>query len=114
MSGFAEYVDCDGLRLAQLVRSKEVSATEILEAAIARIEALNPHLNAVVTKVYDQARAAAVAADGDAPFVGVPFLLKDLGGAQAGVPLSAGSRFFAHAPAPADCRDRDPGTCAPG
>lgn len=102
MSGFAEYVDCDGLQLAQLVRSREVSATEVLEAAITRIEALNPHLNAVITKVYDQARPAAAATDGGAPFAGVPFLLKDLGGAQAGVPLSAGSRFFAHAPAPAD------------
>jgi Asp-tRNA(Asn)/Glu-tRNA(Gln) amidotransferase A subunit family amidase len=76
------------------------AATEILEAAIRRIERLNPTLNAVVTKVYDEARAEALALDAKAPFVGVPFLLKDLGGAQAGVPLSAGSRFFAHAPHP--------------
>ena len=102
MHGFAEYVDYDGLGLAELVRTREVAATEILEAAIRRIERLNPTLNAVVTKVYDEARAEALALDAKAPFVGVPFLLKDLGGAQAGVPLSAGSRFFAHAPAPAD------------
>ena len=102
MHGFAEYVNYDGLGLAELVRTREVAATEILEAAIARIERLNPTLNAVVTKVYDAARAEAQALDADAPFAGVPFLLKDLGGAQAGVPLSAGSRFFAHAAAPAD------------
>ena len=102
MHGFAEYVDYDGLGLAELVRTREVAATEILEAAIRRIERLNPTLNAVVTKVYDEARAEAQALDAKAPFAGVPFLLKDLGGAQAGVPLSAGSRFFVHAPAPAD------------
>ena len=102
MHGFAEYVNYDGLGLAELVRTREVTATEILEAAIARIERLNPTLNAVITKVYDAARAEAQALDADAPFAGVPFLLKDLGGAQASVPLSAGSRFFAHAAAPAD------------
>ena len=102
MQGFAEYVEYDGLGLAQLIHARQVSAGEVLEAAIARIEQLNPHLNAVVTKVYDQARGEAAALDRDAPFAGVPFLLKDLGGALAGVPLSGGSRFFANAPAPAD------------
>ena len=102
MRAFAEYKDYDGLGLAKLVQSGEVTAHEVLEAAIERIDALNPKLNAVVTKVYDQARAAAVDHDPKAPLAGVPFLLKDLGGAQAGVPLSAGSRFFAHVPAPAD------------
>ena len=102
MQGFAEYVEYDGLGLAELIRTRQVSVAEVLEAAIARIEHLNPSLNAVVTKVYDEARGEARALDYAAPFAGVPFLLKDLGGAQAGVPLSAGSRFFAHAPAPAD------------
>jgi Asp-tRNA(Asn)/Glu-tRNA(Gln) amidotransferase A subunit family amidase len=100
--GFAEYVEYDGLGLAELVRAKQVTALEVLEAAIGRIEKLNPHLNAVVTKVYDEARGDAQELDLSAPFAGVPFLLKDLGAAQAGVPLSAGSRFFAHAPAPVD------------
>jgi amidase len=102
MRGFTDYTDYDGLGLAELVRGGEVTAGEVLEAAIERVEALNPKLNAVVTKVYDQARAAAASHDPEAPLAGVPFLLKDLGGAQAGVPLSAGSRFFAHVPAPAD------------
>ena len=102
MSGFQDYQNYDGLGLAALVRAGEVTAEEVLEAAILRIEALNPALNALVTKVYDQARAAAAAHDRSAPLAGVPFLLKDLGGAQAGVPLSAGSRFFAHAATPVD------------
>jgi Asp-tRNA(Asn)/Glu-tRNA(Gln) amidotransferase A subunit family amidase len=102
MRGFAEYVEHDGLGLAELVRSGQVSPPEILEAAIERIEKLNPSLNAVVTKVYDGARAEAQAPARDAAFAGVPFLLKDLGGAQAGVPLSGGSRFFAQAAAPTD------------
>ena len=102
MRGFTEYTEYDGLGLAELVRTGQVTAGEVLDAAIERIEAVNPELNAVVTKVYDQARAAAARHDVTAPLGGVPFLLKDLGGAQAGVPLSAGSRFFAHTPAPAD------------
>ena len=102
MAGFAEYTKFDGLGLAELVRSKQVSAAEVLEAAIARIEALNPALNAVITKVYDQARAAPSEQAPDAPFADVPFLLKDLGAAQAGVPMSGGSRFFAHAVPPVD------------
>ncbi len=99
---FAEYTDYDGLGLAELVRTKEVAAEEVLEAAILRIEALNPALNAVVTRVYDEARAAAPGDSPHAPFAGVPFLLKDLGAAQAGVPMTAGSRFFEHSAAPVD------------
>ncbi|MGH6904841.1 MAG: amidase, partial [Geminicoccaceae bacterium] len=102
MGRFAEYVDYDGLGLAELIRGRQVSVPEVLEAAIGRIEKLNPRLNAVVTKVYEEARAEAQRLDRNAPFAGVPFLLKDLGGAQAGVPLSAGSRFFADTAAPVD------------
>jgi Asp-tRNA(Asn)/Glu-tRNA(Gln) amidotransferase A subunit family amidase len=102
MSGFTEYADYDGLGLAELVRARQVAPEEVLEAAIGRIEALNPALNAVVTRVYDEARLAARRHDRDAPLAGVPFLLKDLGAAQAGVPLSAGSRFFKHAVVPVD------------
>jgi amidase len=102
VSGFTEYTEHDGLGLAELVRSKQVAAEEVLEAAIERIEALNPALNAVVTRVYDEARAAPPGSNPQMPFAGVPFLLKDLGGAQAGVPMSAGSRFFAHAATPVD------------
>ena len=101
MSGFKEYMEHDGLGLAELVRTGQVSAKEVLEAALARLEQVNPALNAVITPTYDAARAAAAGA-GDGPLAGVPFLLKDLGAEQAGVPVAAGSRFFAHATAPVD------------
>jgi amidase len=102
MIAFGDYVGRDGLGLAELVRRREVTAEELLEVAIARIEALDPVVNAVVTRLDERARSEAAALPEDAPLKGVPFLLKDLGGAQAGVPLTAGSRFFADAKAPYD------------
>ncbi|MBL6952559.1 MAG: amidase [Alphaproteobacteria bacterium] len=88
----------DATALADLVRRGEVTAAELVEAAIARIERLNPALNAVITRMDDQARAAVRdgygAADNDAPFAGVPFLLKDLIAEYAGVAIGEGSRFL--------------------
>ncbi len=95
MSGFAECEDFDAVGLAELVRKREVSARELLEAAIARVKALNPQLNAVPITMYDQAQAALDAGLPDGPLAGVPFLLKDLGAAYAGAPLTYGSRLFA-------------------
>ena len=69
----------DGLGLAELIRRKDVSAKELLDAAIARADALNPALNAIVTRLDDQARAAIAAGLPAGPFTGVPYLLKDLG-----------------------------------
>ncbi|MBP8002077.1 MAG: amidase [Chloroflexi bacterium] len=94
MFAFPEYESYDGLGLAGLVRKGDVSPLELVEAAIDRIEARNPHLNAVVHKMYDGARHAAAHVPHDAPFAGVPFLLKDLLSAYAGVPLTNGCRFF--------------------
>ncbi|HEX6143209.1 MAG TPA: amidase [Geminicoccaceae bacterium] len=99
MAGFEGYEDHDGLALRELIRTREVTREEVLEAAIARIEARNPAVGAVITPLFDQARRQP---PGDGPLDGVPFLLKDLGGAQAGVRLTAGSRFFADAAAPYD------------
>jgi len=67
----------DATAQAELVRRRELSPRELVEAAIARIEALNPRVNAVVTPLYDRALSRAGAAPGDAPFAGVPMLLKD-------------------------------------
>ncbi len=92
MGGFKEYGRYDGLGLAALVRKKEVSAAEICEEAITRIERVNPALNAVITPMYDLARRAVQATLPDGPFCGVPFLLKDLLGDFAGVPQTMGSR----------------------
>ena len=84
----------DGIEQAELIRSGHVSRSEALEAAIERIERLNPGLNAVVTKMYDEARAVTVDAvnrpGADGPFAGVPFLLKDTGAPYAGVTMTNG------------------------
>jgi amidase len=94
MTGFPDYTRYDGLGLAELVRTKQVSPAELVEEAIRRIEQHNPALNAVVYRLYEQARAAANAPLPDGPFAGVPFLIKDLMAAYAGVPLTSGSRFM--------------------
>ena len=94
VSGFAEYGDYDGLGLAQLVRDGEVAATELLEEAIARTERVNPEINAVVHKHYDEARAAIQAGLPEAAFTGVPFLLKDLYMMLQGTATSNGSSMY--------------------
>jgi amidase len=94
MSGFADYDKYDGLGLADLVRKKEVKPSELVEETISRIEKLNPQLNAVIYKMYDLARKTADAELPEGSFKGVPFLMKDLLMAYAGVPLTNGSRFF--------------------
>jgi len=94
MSGFSDYDKYDGLGLAELVRKKEVKPSELVEEAISRIERLNPQLNAVIYKMYELAREAADRDIPDGPFKGVPFLMKDLLMAYAGVPLTSSSRFL--------------------
>ena len=74
---FADYDEHDALGLAELVKQGQVSAAELLETAIARLEKVNPTLNAVVHTMYAPARAAAERPVAG-PFLGVPFLIKDL------------------------------------
>jgi amidase len=69
----------DATEQAELVRSGEVSAAELAEAAIGRIESVNPQLDAVIRTRFDQARAEADGELPDGPFRGVPILFKDLG-----------------------------------
>jgi len=89
-----EFESFDGLGLAGLVRRGDVSPAELLDLAVSRVEARNPELNAVVTRLYDQARAAIAAGLADGPFTGVPYLLKDLGAHYAGAVTSFGSALF--------------------
>jgi amidase len=89
-----EFERYDGLGLAELIRTKEVTAEEVLAATLERIEARNPAINAVVTRMDEHARAAIRAGLPDGPFTGVPYLLKDLGALYKGVVMSLGSRFF--------------------
>jgi amidase len=98
----SEYERYDGLGLAELVASKQVTAEELLDAAIERVERCNPALNAVVSRLYDQARAAIASGHPPGPFTGVPYLLKDLGVQYAGAVTSNGSQFFRDAVADHD------------
>lgn len=85
----------DATAQAELVRKRELHPLELVEAAIERIEGLNPTLNAVITPMYDRALEQARGELPDGPFKGVPYLLKDLGAQVAGVRYSEGSRFLA-------------------
>ena len=98
MTAFKEYENYDAIGLAELVQRAEVTPEELLDAAIERIEARNPLINAVVTPLYDYARDALRAGLPPGPFYGVPFLLKDLTASLSGVRTSRGSRFFADTP----------------
>ena len=98
--GFPDYANYDALGLAQLVARGEVSAKELLEEAITRLEALNPVLNAVVIPMLEEARASLNPGLPEGPFHGVPFLLKDLALNYAGVATTHGCRIFSdHVPA---------------
>ena len=88
---YEEYARHDGLGLAELVRKQQVKPEELLEAAIARAEAVNPKINAIVGRLYDEARAAIKKGLPAGPFTGVPFVVKDISFYLAGVPCSRGS-----------------------
>ena len=80
----------DATAQADLVRRGEVSPRELTEAAIARIEAVNPKLDAVIRTRFDAARLEAEGDLPDGPFRGVPILLKDLGCTVEGEPTAFG------------------------
>jgi len=98
----SEFLNLDGLAVADLIRRKEISQREAVEAAIHRIEAVNPRLNAVVHRTFDRALSTASGELPDGPFRGVPFLLKDLLSWYEGEPVTSGSRLFQHWKAPFD------------
>jgi amidase len=121
----SDYLAHDALGLAELVRTREASARELLDTAISRTEAVNPAINAIVLKDYEAARERASrydasmanggngingtnganganGADADSPqtaqtaLAGVPYLIKDLGAAVAGLRMTMGSRHYRH------------------
>jgi Asp-tRNA(Asn)/Glu-tRNA(Gln) amidotransferase A subunit family amidase len=92
---FKQYAHYDAVGLAQLVRGREVSPDELLEEAIVRVERVNSRVNALVNRLYDEARAAIRAGLPDGALRGVPFLLKDLNALCKGSVTSNGCRFFA-------------------
>ena len=89
----------DAMALGEFIRKGELSPVELLEATIQRIEKVNPNLNAVIHKMYDQAHETAekwsskvkTGKAKDVIFCGVPFLLKDLTAEYKGAPLHEGS-----------------------
>ncbi len=91
---FKEYGEYDALGLAGLVKRGEVSPVEILEEAIAKIEKLNPKINAVITKAYDMAEKAVDGGLPDGIFKGVPILLKDILQTCKGMRYTMGSKFL--------------------
>lgn len=89
-----EYAKHDATALAALIRSGDVTETEVLQAALGRIAAKNPEINAVV-ELYDEPVEDTA---GQGPFAGVPFLLKDIGAGIAGKRTSCASRAFLSVP----------------
>ncbi|MFM0740100.1 amidase family protein [Paraburkholderia xenovorans] len=103
----SDYLAHDAIGLAELVRTRQASARELLDIAIARTEAVNPAINAIVLKDYDAARQRASQSDSNRPndttdtsaqdaLNGVPFLIKDLGAPVAGLRMAMGSRHYRH------------------
>jgi amidase len=85
-----ELAHLDATAQAELIRTGKASPAELVDAAIARIERLNPTINAVITPLYDAAREAARGQLPDGPFRGVPTLLKDIGATSKGDRFCAG------------------------
>jgi len=91
--GFDEYARYDAIGLAELVAAGDVSASELLEEAIARAGRVNGTINAIVLDMHAEAKVRA-AGPLTGAFAGVPFLMKDLGSAYAGVKFQSGSRLY--------------------
>ena len=90
MAGFV-----DAVEQGNLVRKKEVTPLELVEETIARIEAVNPKINAVSAKDYERARARAKGPLPEGPLSGVPYLLKDIENYE-GMNATMGSRLLAN------------------
>ena len=90
-----EYSSFDALGLAELIRRREATAEEVLEAALMRSGEVNGRINAIVVPMFEEARAHLSGGLPDGPLTGVPFLLKDLGAYYAGTRTTSGCRFNA-------------------
>jgi amidase len=92
----------DACAQAELVRSGEVSPAELVDAAVTRIEAVNPKLNAIIIERFDKAREEAAGMLPEGPFRGVPIVIKDLHCPSKGDPRYEGTRFLLQAGMVAD------------
>src|SRR5712691_4909649 len=93
MMNLAEYASYDALGLADLVANKQVSPTELAQTAAAAIAAINPAVNAVVETYPDRIDGLDEKTLGTGPFRGVPFLIKDFFGHEAGRKIEFGRLF---------------------
>lgn len=100
MPRFPEYEQYDALGLADLIRRREITASDVMEAAIERAESRGTALNAICHKAYDLGRAEAATTKTDTLFAGAPFLLKDLAAPMPGIPESEGCVLFANSEVP--------------
>lgn len=89
-----EFLAYDALGLAELIRKKQVTPTELAEVVIRRIEALNPIINCIATQTFERARKKSTVISSETTFAGVPSLVKDMID-LAGVRRSDGSRLLA-------------------
>ena len=89
-----DYDKHDAIGLADLVRNREVSATELLDEALARADQAQAELNCFSALFPDAARKQIEDGVGEGPFAGVPFATKDLGVHIEGLPITSGSRAF--------------------
>jgi amidase len=96
------FAESDALRLAELVRQKQVTPAELTETAIRLIETLDPKLNAVVIRDFDRARVRAAENPPNGPFGGVPYLLKNIGSACEGLALTNSLPFRRDYVSPSD------------
>ncbi len=92
---FSEYVKLDATALAELVKSKQISAKELVETAIARIEAVDTKVHSVIHRRSVRALDEAEKNSTEGVFGGVPFLVKDLDGTLADEPYNGGTRALA-------------------
>jgi amidase len=88
----------DALATAGLIKTGKLGARELLDGTLQKLRALNTSLNAITDFHEGPLLEASVAAVGDGPFAGVPFLVKQLMADCAGTPTTMGSRFFAREP----------------
>jgi amidase len=99
---FQEYASYDALGLAELIKRRQVTPSELLQIAIHRAEEVNPTINAIIHNIYEAATLAAQQVSPDTPFAGVPYLLKDLGQDMKSEPKRTGSKGYQNYVSPHD------------
>ncbi|WP_296342115.1 amidase [Reyranella sp.] len=92
------FATLDALAVADLIKTRKVGARELLDATLARLRAVNGRLNAITDFYEGDLLERSIAAAGEGPFQGIPFVVKQLMADCAGTATTLGSRFFAKEP----------------